>query len=64
MEVAKTSLSGLPGGITQKTNKNGGIDRNYYDGKGRQTKQISNNSHNNPKQHPYGRHGEHAHDYV
>lgn len=64
MEVAKTSLSGPPGGITQKTNKKGGIDRNYYDGKGRQTKQISNNSHNNPKQHPYGRHGEHAHDYV
>ena len=42
----------------------GGIDRNYYDGAGKQTKQISNNDHGHPKQHGFGKHGEHAHDYI
>lgn len=28
-----------------------------------QYKQISNSNHGNAKQHPYGDHGEHAHDY-
>ena len=27
-------------------------------------KQISNNDHGNSKLHPFGKHGEHAHDYV
>lgn len=27
-------------------------------------KQISNNNHGNPKLHPFGKHGEHAHDYI
>ncbi len=51
-------------GITQVTNAKGGIDRNYYDESGRQTKQITNHDHGRPKQHNYGKHGEHAHDYT
>ncbi len=39
-------------------------DRTYFDGSGSQTKQISNGPHGNPKKHPYGKHGEHAHDIV
>lgn len=62
--VEHTSLTGPPSGITQITRKNGGIDRNYYDESGRQTKQVSNNNHGHPKQHSHGKHGEHAHDYV
>ena len=37
-------------------------DRMYYDASGRQLKQISNGPHGNPKKHPYGKNGEHAHD--
>lgn len=64
IRVNRTSTRGIPNSITQKEGKKGGIDRNYYDADGRQTKQISNNNHGNPKQHPYGEHGEHAHDYI
>ena len=53
-----------PNSITQRQNAKGGIDRNYYDANGRQVKQISNNDHGNSKLHPFGKHGEHAHDYV
>ncbi len=64
IKVAHTSLTGKPNSISQITNKNGGIDRNYYDESGRQKKQISNNGHGHPKAHKYGKHGEHAHDYI
>lgn len=64
IEVDKNELTGPPNGITQHTNRKGGIDRNYYDENGRQIKQISNNDHFHHKQHNYGEHGEHAHDYV
>lgn len=53
-----------PNSITQRQNAKGGIDRNYYDANGRQVKQISNHDHGHPKQHPFGKHGEHAHDYL
>ncbi len=56
--------NGPPNGITQRTNKNGGIDRNYYDSNGNQTKQISNNGHGHTKEEGMGVHGEHAHDYI
>lgn len=62
--VERTELKGPPNSITQITHKHGGIERNYYDGDGRQIKQISNNNHGKPKQHSYGIHGEHAHDYT
>lgn len=64
IEVKKTTLTGTPDTITQVTGRKGGIDRNYYDSSGRQSKQISNNNHGNPKMHPYGQNGEHAHDYL
>lgn len=62
--VDHIDIKGEPNSITQKENSNGGIDRNYYGADGKQTKQISNHDHGHPKQHPFGKHGEHAHDYV
>lgn len=62
--VDKTDIVGEPNSITQKVSKKGGIERNYYGEDGKQTKQIANNNHGNPKQHPFGEHGEHAHDYI
>lgn len=64
IEVDKNNLTGPPNGITQHTNRRGGIDRNYYDENGRQIKQISNNDHNHAKHSKRGEHGEHAHDYI
>lgn len=39
-------------------------DRTYYDKDGLMIKQISNGPHGNPKEHPFGEHGEHAHDII
>ena len=64
IEVKRNSLKGEPNSITQKVSKKGGIERNYYDENGRQYKQIANNNHGNSKMHPYGKKGEHSHDYV
>lgn len=64
IRVERTSLTSEPNSTTEVVNKKGGIDRNYYDSAGKQYKQISNNDHGNPKQHPYGKNGEHAHDYI
>lgn len=64
IEVDRTTLTADPNSITQVTHKKGGIDRNYYDKLGKQSKQISNNNHGHPKSHDYGEHGEHAHDYI
>ncbi len=52
-----------PNTITQRVNKHGGINRNYYDENGRQYKQISNNDHGHKDESVFGKHGEHAHDY-
>lgn len=57
-------VNGPPNGITQKVSSKGGIERNYYDENGMQTKQIANNDHGKPKLHPFGKSGEHAHDYI
>lgn len=62
--VERTELTGEPNSITQKISKKGGIERNYYDENGRQFKQIANNNHGNARQHPYGKNGEHSHDYI
>lgn len=64
IEVSHSELKGEPNSITQVTRKKGGTDRNYYDENGNQSKQISNYDHGQPSKHPYGEHGEHAHDYV
>lgn len=39
------------------------INRTFYDEAGQMCKQIHIGNHKNPKQHPYGVNGEHAHDY-
>jgi hypothetical protein len=62
--VEHIETKGEPNSITQKQNAKGGIDRNYYGADGKQIKQISNNDHGNPKLHPFGKKGEHAHDYF
>lgn len=62
--VNKVSLRAMPNTVTQIINKNGGINRNYYDSEGKQYKQITNNNHGTPKSHPWGKNGEHAHDYI
>ena len=64
IRVGQTTLYAEPNSITEIVRGKGGIERNYYDENGRQYKQIANNDHGNPKQHPFGKHGEHAHDYV
>lgn len=57
-------VKGPPNGITQRVNDKGGVDRNYYDSDGCQTKQISNNSHGHKKESKLGKHGEHKHMYI
>nr|DAH96673.1 MAG TPA: minor capsid protein [Caudoviricetes sp.] len=64
INVEKTSLFADPNSITQEALKNGGVNRNYYDNEGKQIKQISNHNHGNATRHPFGKNGEHAHDYV
>lgn len=56
--------TGEPNTITQTINEKGVISRNYYGENGKQTKQITNHNHGNSKNHPYGKNGEHAHDYI
>ncbi len=63
IKVKKSTVRGPANGITQKVNAKGGIDRNYYDSEGKQTKQISNNGHGHKKEEAMGINGEHAHDY-
>lgn len=62
-KVDTVSLTEEPFVVTEVKNKKGGISRNYYGDNGRQTKQISNNSHGHKAVENYGKHGEHAHDY-
>lgn len=64
IKTTHISREGPPNTIAERTNKNGGVDRTYYDKNGRQSKQVSNHNHGNPKQHDYGENGEHAHDYI
>ena len=64
LRSSRVDLKGEPNSITQVQAEKGGITRNYYGENGKQVKQISNNNHGKPKQHPYGIHGEHAHDYT
>lgn len=64
IEVEHVTLTSEPNSVTQIAHAKGGIDRNYYDESGRQSKQISNNDHGFPNVHRYGKHGEHAHDYI
>lgn len=60
----KSTQFGIPNSIVQTVGRRGGITRDYFDGNGLWVKQISNNNHGNPKRHPYGVNGEHAHDIT
>lgn len=64
VKQSEASLTGEPNSITQTENRKGGINRNYYDEKGIQFKQISNNHHNHKPVMGFGKQGEHAHDYT
>lgn len=64
IKVKRNEIKGIPDTITQKENAKGGIERNYYGDDGHQIKQVCNNNHGNAKNHPYGKKGEHTHDYV
>ena len=55
----------LPNAIVDSLSQNGKQkDRTFYNDKGQQIKQISSGPHGNPRRHPYGKSGEHAHDIV
>lgn len=62
--VKHTSSKAASNSITQTVAVNNAINRNYYDETGRWILQITNNDHGNKKKHPYGKHGEHAHDII
>lgn len=62
--VEHVELQAEPNSITQRKARGGGIDRNFYGSDGWQVKQISNYDHGNRKEHPWGKQGEHAHDYT
>ena len=64
IKVTKVTLLANPNSITDYHRGKNGIDRNYYDENGRLYKQITNDNHGNAKNHPYGKHGEHAHDFI
>ncbi|MCD8089630.1 MAG: hypothetical protein LUD81_03245 [Clostridiales bacterium] len=51
--------------IDHISSKTGKVDkRSYYDERGLKLKDVHTTDHGNPKVHPYGKHGEHAHDYT
>lgn len=56
--------TGEPNSVTDKVDEDGKVvARTFYDDDGHKSKDIHTTNHGNPKQHPYGEHGEHAHDY-
>ena len=53
-----------PDTVIDRKGKDGSTEtRAFYDENGRKTKELTNHDHGNPKNHPYGKKGEHAHDY-
>jgi hypothetical protein len=52
------------GGIIDHVGRDGKVEtRTYYGPDSFKTKDITTHDHRNPKKHPFGKHGEHAHDY-
>ena len=64
LHVSKTALQVAPYAVTEIVSRKGGVTRNFYDENGNQYLQISNNDHGNVAESKYGKHGEHAHDYI
>ena len=59
------SRNSIPNSIVDHMLDDGYVDvRTHYDNYGRKDWEIHTTDHGNPKEHPYGKHGEHAHDYV
>lgn len=53
-----------PNAVVDLKCKDGHIERTIYDAEGKMQKQIHPTDHYNPKQHPYGKNGEHSHDIL
>jgi len=64
IKSTRSNTKGEPNSIEEVITKKGGVTRNFYDENGLQKKQISNNDHGNSGKHPFGKNGEHAHDYT
>ena len=61
----KVPIQGIPNSVVDFLGKDGKTNnRVIYDDKGYLIKQINPNDHGNSKQHPYGKHGEHAHVFI
>lgn len=55
----------IPNSVIDKLSKDGKVNnRTIYDNKGKMKTQINPTNHGNPKMHPYGKNGEHAHDII
>lgn len=58
-------INSEPNSIVDYVGNDGKVNnRSFYDNAGRLVKQINTNDHGNPKRHPYGKHGEHIHEFV
>jgi SPP1 gp7 family putative phage head morphogenesis protein len=57
------TVKGEPNSVIQIETKNQ-INRDFYDSNGWLTKQIHGGPHGNPKMHPFGKKGEHAHYWI
>lgn len=57
--------AGEPNSVVQHNATNGDVlGRTYYDDRGYKVKDIHFTNHKQPDKHPYGKKGEHVHDYV
>lgn len=62
---ASIPLRTLPNQIIDYIAENNKVDnRVFYDNEGKVYKQVNPTNHGNPKNHKYGKHGEHAHDFL
>lgn len=64
IQVEKTKLYEAPYAVTAVVTKKGGKTWNFYDEKGAQYLQVSDNDHGHKKESEFGKHGEHAHRYI
>lgn len=61
---ASTPKKSDPNTVIDHLNKDGAVNvRSFYGTDGLKEKDLHTDDHGYPKQHPYGDHGEHAHDY-
>lgn len=59
-----TPKKSSPNTVIDHVGKSGAVNmRSFYGNDGMKTMDINTDNHGNPKRHPYGKHGEHAHDY-